>query len=92
MIKEAESCDQAKVILGGSDKISREHLYVCPTVIENPKLTSKSMVEENFCPVLPILKYTDFDKEVVEPILNRDKPLAIYYFGSKGDQYWQKLE
>ena len=59
---------------------------MCPTVVENPPLNSKVMSEENFCPVLPILTYKDLKRDVIEAHIHRlGKPLAIYYFGTRGD-------
>jgi aldehyde dehydrogenase (NAD+) len=76
-------------LLGGSEKIDRENLYVCPTVIENPPIDSKIMSEENFCPVLPLQTYNDIQKDVIDKHIHRlGKPLAIYYFGTKGDSNW----
>lgn len=42
------------------------------------------MKEEIFGPILPVLTYTNFN-EVIKFINNNDKPLAIYYFGSKNE-------
>jgi acyl-CoA reductase-like NAD-dependent aldehyde dehydrogenase len=39
------------------------------------------MTEEIFGPILPVLTYKNFD-EVVSFINSREKPLALYYFGS----------
>ena len=50
------------------------------------------MNEEMFAPVLPLVSYDNFDKEVLEGHIHRlDKPLAIYYFGQKTDQQFQDI-
>jgi len=42
---------------GGGVKISER--YIEPTVVSNPKLTSKMMTEEIFGPILPIISYNN---------------------------------
>ena len=54
--------------------------FVHPTLIDNPKLTSKMMQEEIFGPILPILVFDNID-HVIKFIKERPKPLALYYFG-----------
>ena len=51
-----------------------------PTVIDTPDLNSPVMLEEIFGPVLPVYSFMNID-ETVKFINDRDKPLAIYYFG-----------
>lgn len=78
-----------KVIYGG--KIKPEERYIAPTLVDNPKLTSKLMQEEIFGPVLPILEFDDFDK-VIQFINERPKPLALYYYGSTSSLNYKKLK
>lgn len=40
------------------------------------------MKEEIFGPILPVRTYRDID-EVINYINERDRPLALYYFGEK---------
>lgn len=49
------------------------------------------MKEEIFGPILPIITFKDFDKVVDENIKKRDKPLAIYYFGSNSSKNYQRI-
>jgi len=43
------------------------------------------MQEEIFAPILPVITYKNFD-EVITYINKKDKPLAIYYFGTKNSK------
>ena len=68
-----------EVIFGG--KCDSDQRYCCPTLIENPKLTSKLMKEEIFGPILPIFEFKNIE-DVVKFINEKPKPLSLYYFGS----------
>jgi hypothetical protein len=66
------------VVFGGrSDPGSK---YVCPTIIDAPRLDSKVMTEEIFGPILPVLEFKNIS-DVISFINSRPKPLALYYFG-----------
>jgi coniferyl-aldehyde dehydrogenase len=52
-----------------------------PTLILDPGDELRVMREEIFGPVLPIKAYRSID-EVIEYVNGRDRPLALYYFGS----------
>lgn len=67
-----------EVICGGG--VNREIKYVEPTIIINPKLTSESMQEEIFGPILPIITFNSIS-EAIKTINDKDKPLAVYYYG-----------
>ena len=67
--------------------INRESLCMEPTIILNPDLNSRLMTEEIFGPIIPIITY-DRISEAIQLINNREKPLALYYFGSKKEA-WQ---
>ena len=69
----------AKVETGGETDASER--YIAPTILTNVKPDSAVMAEEIFGPLLPILTYKNFD-EVVPFITARDKPLALYMFGT----------
>ncbi|MCQ4085436.1 aldehyde dehydrogenase [Saccharibacillus sp. JS10] len=65
-----------KVIGGRSD---REQLMIEPTLLQGITWDSPIMQEEIFGPILPMMTYTDLD-EVIEKIVDRPKPLALYLF------------
>ena len=67
------------LVCGG--KVNKEVRHIEPTVILQPDLNSKLMNEEIFGPVMPVFPFKDIG-EVIKFINDRDKPLAIYYFGN----------
>ena len=67
-----------KIVLGGKANPGVKHIE--PTIILNPSKDSQILEEEIFGPVLPILKYQNFD-EVVDFINDKPKPLAVYFYG-----------
>lgn len=50
----------------------------------NPLVSSPLMKEEIFGPILPIITYNTIE-DAIKFINDRDKPLAIYYFGSNSN-------
>jgi len=53
---------------------------LAPTLILNPADQMRSMQEEIFGPILPVLDYQSFDA-ALDFINARPRPLALYYFG-----------
>jgi acyl-CoA reductase-like NAD-dependent aldehyde dehydrogenase len=49
------------------------------------------MQEEIFGPVLPIITFVDFDEVINDNIKKREKPLAIYYFGSSTGKNYNRI-
>ena len=47
-------------------------------------MESDLMKEEIFGPVMPVIPFKDIN-EVITHINTNEKPLAVYYFGSKGN-------
>lgn len=79
--------DSEKVIIGG--KSDPEELYISPTVVLNPSLSSEIMQDEIFGPILPILVYqTESDIDVV--LKRFPNPLAIYIF-SEDNAFSKKI-
>lgn len=60
---------------------NKEVRHIEPTVILQPDLDSALMKEEIFGPVMPVFPFKDI-REVIKFINEREKPLAVYYFGS----------
>ncbi len=54
--------------------------YIAPTLLENVTLDSKTMQEEIFGPILPIIEFDTLTK-AIDYINSNEKPLALYYFG-----------
>lgn len=67
-----------RVVFGG--QVDESQKYVAPTVIDCPNLDSKLMTEEIFGPILPVLEFSNI-QDVIQFINQRDKPLALYYYG-----------
>ena len=74
----------AKVLCGGATDATER--YIEPTLLDNPSLTSPVMTEEIFGPVFPVITLEgDFVDRVVDFVISREKPLALYYFGRECD-------
>ena len=63
---------------GHYDKSER---FLEPTILTNVSPDAPVMQEEIFGPIFPVLTFTQLD-EVISFINNREKPLALYYFGT----------
>ena len=68
----------ADVVFGGEyDKSER---YIAPTILDNVSPESPIMQEEIFGPIFPIVTFSEIS-EAVAFVTEREKPLALYYFG-----------
>jgi len=76
-----------KLTIGGD--LDKEQLYISPTLIEEPALSSKVMEDEIFGPILPVLSYTS-EKDIADIIANYAKPLALYVF-SENESFSEKI-
>lgn len=72
--------DDGDVVVGG--RSNRDTRYIEPTLIENVAMDSPLMTEEIFGPIFPLHEFEDID-EVIQFVNERDKPLALYYFGDE---------
>ncbi len=71
---------EGKIRFGGhTDRAER---YIEPTLLEGVAPTDKVMQEEIFGPILPVIPFRMLD-EAVRFITEREKPLALYFFGRK---------
>ena len=65
--------------------------FIEPTLIENVPLDSPLMTEEIFGPVFPIITLDNnsksFKDKVIEFVISREKPLALYYFGKESVEW-----
>lgn len=68
-----------RIAIGG--EVVWEERYIAPTVLVDVEADSPVMQEEIFGPLLPVLTYRDME-EVIRFVNEREKPLALYYFGS----------
>ena len=77
---------ESKVLCGGS--FDAESRYIEPTLLDNPSLSSAVMTEEIFGPVFPVITLGDdgsFVDNAIDFITQREKPLALYFFGDEKD-------
>lgn len=72
-----------EVVFGG--KTDKSERYFSPTVLDHVSLDSPVMQEEIFGPIFPVQTFSSLD-EVIRFVSMREKPLALYYFGSQGDK------
>lgn len=71
--------NEGKVVYGG--RTDARERFIEPTLLADVPLTANVMTEEIFGPVLPMIPFEKRD-EVVKFVREREKPLALYYFGS----------
>lgn len=71
---------EGKVLYGG--RTDRAERYIEPTLLEGTKPTDSVMQEEIFGPILPVIPFRDIE-EAIAFITEREKPLALYFFGKK---------
>ena len=72
-----------EVVFGG--KTDKNERYFSPTVLDHVSPDSPVMQEEIFGPIFPVQTFSSLD-EVIRFVSMREKPLALYYFGSQGDK------
>lgn len=72
--------EKGRILHGG--KVDLEDKYIEPTLIDSLNFDDPIMQEEIFGPILPIFTFENID-EPINYINSNEKPLALYYFGSK---------
>ena len=73
-----------RVVFGGT--INAAERYIEPTLLADVSPNSPVMQEEIFGPVLPMITFEDRE-EALRFVTEREKPLALYYFGNEKDGY-----
>ena len=66
----------------------RAERYLSPTILTDVSPAAPVMQEEIFGPIFPVMTFQHVE-EVTEFVTKREKPLALYYFGKKGDYILQ---
>ncbi len=74
--------DNGTIYHGG--KYDKETRYLSPTILTNVSEDAPVMQEEIFGPIFPVLIFKEID-EVITFVTDREKPLALYYFGTNGE-------
>ena len=76
-----------RLICGGeTDALER---YIAPTVLDMVDFDMPVMQQEIFGPILPVLEFESAE-EVIQQIVNRPKPLALYLF-SRDRRLWRRF-
>ena len=73
-----------RVVFGGTTVA--EERYIEPTLLADVSPDSPVMQEEIFGPVLPMITFEERE-EAIRFVNEREKPLALYYFGKEKDGY-----
>ena len=71
--------DNGTIYHGG--KYDKAERYLSPTILTDIKENAPVMQEEIFGPIFPVLTFKHLD-EVISFVNDREKPLALYYFGT----------
>ena len=79
--------NEGDIYCGG--EINEKDKYIAPTIIDNIHPESLIMQDEIFGPILPVMAFDDIT-EVFDYLDNRDKPLALYYFGKSANEIIRK--
>ena len=73
-----------RVVFGGT--VNAAERYIEPTLLADVNPDSPVMQEEIFGPVLPMITFEDRE-EALRFVNEREKPLALYYFGNEEAGY-----
>ena len=74
--------DNGTIYHGG--KYDKAERYLSPTILMDIQENTPVMQEEIFGPIFPVLTFKEIN-EVITFVTEREKPLALYYFGTNGD-------
>ncbi|MBR2608008.1 MAG: aldehyde dehydrogenase [Bacteroidaceae bacterium] len=69
-----------RIVFGGT--INAKERYIEPTLLADVNPDSPVMQEEIFGPILPMVTFEKLE-EAIRFVNEREKPLALYYFGNK---------
>ena len=79
---EASNTPSGHLYHGG--QYDRTDRYMSPTILTDVSEDAPVMQEEIFGPIFPVMTFQHIE-EVPQFINQRERPLALYYFGKKGD-------
>ena len=75
---------EASGLLYHGGQYDRTDRYMSPTILTDVREDAPVMQEEIFGPIFPVMTFRHIE-EVPQFINQRERPLALYYFGKKGD-------
>jgi len=61
------------------NEVDEKRLFISPTILKDVTWDDDVMKDEIFGPILPVLKYSDFD-HLITILKSKEKPLALYLF------------
>ena len=79
-----------KILIGGK-KSKAGKLFFEPTIIVNVNDKMKIFSQENFGPIIPVLKF-DSDKELIQLANHTNYGLAAYFYTKKTSRVWRVIE
>ena len=71
--------DNGVIRFGG--EYDKEERFIAPTLLDSVSPSAPVMQEEIFGPIFPLLTFSGTE-EAIKFVTEREKPLALYYFGS----------
>lgn len=77
----------AKPVMNG--RLDEPGRFFHPAILTDVPLSASIMEEEIFGPVLPVISYKQLN-EAIDLVLNKPKPLALYVFSQKKNE-WKKV-
>lgn len=75
-----------KIYYGG--KMDAKERFISPTILTDVSADAPVMQEEIFGPIFPVMTFSGI-AEAASFVVHREKPLALYYFGTDGDYMLQ---
>lgn len=75
-----------KIYYGG--KMDARERFFSPTILTDVSADAPVMQEEIFGPIFPVMTFSGI-AEAASFVVHREKPLALYYFGTDGDYMLQ---
>lgn len=75
-----------KIYYGG--KMDAKERFFSPTILTDVSADAPVMQEEIFGPIFPVMTFSGIE-EAASFVVHREKPLALYYFGTDGDYMLQ---
>lgn len=72
--------DNGSIRFGGD--YDREERFIAPTLLDDISPSAPVMQEEIFGPIFPLLTFAETE-EAIKFVTEREKPLALYYFGAE---------
>ena len=82
--------DHGGKVLIGNPEAYKDFKFEC-TVILNPRKDSALMREEIFGSILPIITYKNIDEAMKYIRDEQEKPLAVYFFGQRYGENYERL-